>query len=142
MLLALDGTVVVQIVNFIVFLAIMDVIFFRPVGAAITRRRAYIDGLKHDIETLDQDVKSLRGQAEAQRAAARREADEAIAQARIAFGKETDAIVAEAQGQAMEIVRRARTQVETEIQAARGQEPRIVDALAGEMVARALGGAA
>jgi F-type H+-transporting ATPase subunit b len=142
MLLALDGTVVVQIVNFIVFLAIMDVIFFRPVGAAIARRRAYIDGLKHDIETLDQDVKSLRGQAEAQRAAARREADEAIAQARIAFGKETDAIVAEAQGQAMEIVRRARTQVETEIQAARGQEPRIVDALAGEMVARALGGAA
>ncbi|MGD0052145.1 MAG: ATP synthase F0 subunit B, partial [Vulcanimicrobiaceae bacterium] len=133
MLLALDGTVVVQIVNFIVFLAIMDVIFFRPVGAAIARRRAYIDGLKHDIETLDQDVKSLRGQAEAQRAAARREADEAIAQARIAFGKETDAIVAEAQGQAMEIVRRARTQVETEIQAARGQEPRIVDALAGEM---------
>ena len=142
MLLALDGTLVVQIVNFIVFLAIMDVIFFRPVGAAIARRRAYIDGLKHDIETLDQDVKSLRGQAEAQRAAARREADEAIAQARIAFGKETDAIVAEAQGQAMEIVRRARTQVETEIQAARGQEPRIVDALAGEMVARALGGAA
>ena len=142
MLLSLDGTVVVQIVNFIVFLAIMDVIFFRPVGAAIARRRAYIDGLKHDIESLDQDTKSLRGQAEARRAAARREADEAIAQARVAFGKETDAIVSEAQGQAMEIVRRARTQVETEVQSARAQEPRIVDALAGEMVARALEGAA
>jgi|SRR5580658_8716306 F-type H+-transporting ATPase subunit b len=142
MLLSLDGTVVVQIVNFIVFLAIMNVIFFKPVGAAIARRRAYIDGLKHDIETLDQDAKSLRGQAEARRAAARREADEAIARARVAFGKETDAIVTEAQGQAMEIVRRARTQVEAEVQTARGQEPRIVDALAGEMVVRALGGAA
>jgi F-type H+-transporting ATPase subunit b len=141
-LLSLNGTLVVQIVNFIVFLAIMNVIFFKPVGAAIARRRAYIDGLKHDIEALDQDVKSLRGQAEARRAAARREADEAIAQARVAFGKETDAIVAGAQEQAMEIVRRARTQVETEIQTARGQEPRIVDALAGEMVVRALGGAA
>ena len=42
----------------------------------------------------------------------------------------------------MEIVRRARTQVETEVQSARAQEPRIVDALAGEMVARALEGAA
>jgi F-type H+-transporting ATPase subunit b len=142
MLLSLDGTVVVQIVNFLVFLAIMNVIFFKPVGAAIARRRAYIDGLKHDIESLDQDTKSLRGQAEARRAAARREADEAIAQARVAFGKETDAIVSEAQGQAMEIVRRARTQVETEVQSARAQEPRIVDALAGEMVARALEGAA
>jgi F-type H+-transporting ATPase subunit b len=142
MLLSLDGTVVVQIVNVLVFLAIMNVIFFKPVGAAIARRRAYIDGLKHDIESLDQDTKSLRGQAEARRAAARREADEAIAQARVAFGKETDAIVSEAQGQAMEIVRRARTQVETEVQSARAQEPRIVDALAGEMVARALEGAA
>ncbi len=49
-MLNLDATVFVQIVDFIVFLAIMNVIFFRPVGAAIARRRAYIDGLKHDIE--------------------------------------------------------------------------------------------
>ena len=56
--------------------------------------------------------------------------------------EEMSAIVSEAQGQAMEIVRRARTQVETEVQSARAQEPRIVDALAGEMVARALEGAA
>jgi F-type H+-transporting ATPase subunit b len=142
MLLSLDGTVVVQIVNFIVFLAIMNVIFFKPVGAAIARRRAYIDGLKHDVESLDGDVKSLRGQAETRRHAARLAADEAIAQARQAFGKETDAIVSEAQGRALEVVQQAHAQVETELQAARTNEARIVDALADEMLGRAIGGAA
>jgi F-type H+-transporting ATPase subunit b len=141
-MLTLNGTLLVQLVNFIVFLAIMNVIFFKPVGAAIARRRAYIDGLKHDIETLSQDVKSFHGQAEVRRAAARREADEAIAQARQAFGKETDGIIAEAQGRAVEIVQKAHAEVATEVEAARAQEPRIVDALAGEMVGQALGGAA
>ncbi|HTW84694.1 MAG TPA: ATP synthase F0 subunit B [Candidatus Sulfotelmatobacter sp.] len=142
MLLSLDGTVVVQIVNFIVFLAIMNVIFFKPVGAAIARRRAYIDGLKHDVEALDQDVKSLRGQAEIRRHEARLAADEAIAAKRQAFGKETDAIISDAQGRALEIVQKAHAQVETELQSARAQEARIVDALADEMVGRAIGGAA
>lgn len=142
MLLSLDSTVIVQIVNFIVFLAIMNVIFFKPVGAAIARRRAYIDGLKHDIEALDQDGKSLRGQAESRRVAARREADEAIAAGRVAFGKETDRLIVNAQGRALEIVQRAHAQVETEVRGARAQETRVVDALADEMVGRVLGGVA
>ena len=37
-MLNLNLTLFVQIVNFIVFLAIMNVIFFRPVGTAIARR--------------------------------------------------------------------------------------------------------
>src|ERR1700733_7531768 len=81
-MLSLDGTLVVQLVNFIVFLAILNVIFFKPVGAAIARRRAFIDGLRHDIEQYHVEAKSLRGQAEARRAAAAREAGEGCARAR------------------------------------------------------------
>ena len=44
-MLNLNATLIVQLVNFIVFLAILNVIFFRPVGAAIAKRRAYLDGL-------------------------------------------------------------------------------------------------
>jgi len=36
-MLSLDGTLLVQLVNFIVVLAIINVIFFKPVGAAIAR---------------------------------------------------------------------------------------------------------
>ncbi|HTD33098.1 MAG TPA: ATP synthase F0 subunit B, partial [Candidatus Elarobacter sp.] len=123
-MLSIDGTLVVQLVNFIVFLAILNVVFFKPVGAAIARRRAYIDGLKHDIEQLQADAKSLRGQAEQRRIAARREADEAIARARAEAAKETDAITAAAQTRATEITHAAHAEVGKELAAARADEPR------------------
>ncbi|HZO93911.1 MAG TPA: ATP synthase F0 subunit B [Candidatus Baltobacteraceae bacterium] len=141
-MLTLDGTIFVQIVNLIVFLAIMNVIFFRPVGAAIARRRAYIDGLKHDIEQLQREAKTHRGSADERRAAARREADAAIAKARVETARESDAILVAAQARAGEIAAKAQLEVEREIERAREEEPRIVDALAGEMLERALGGAA
>src|ERR1700736_945806 len=141
-MLEIDGTLLVQLVNFIVFLAILNAIFFKPVGAAIARRRAFIDGLKHDIEQLQSEAGALRGQAEERRAAARRGADEAIARARGEAGKEADAIVAAAQSRASEIVVEAHGEVAHELAAARADEPRVVDALADEMLGRALGGLA
>ena len=139
-MLTVNGTLFVQIVNFIVFLAIMNVIFFKPVGAAIARRRAYIDGLASDIEQLARESKSLRTTAEERRAAARREADAFLAQARLKIGSESDAIVSEAQKRASEIAARAQAEVEREVQSARAQETRVVGALASEMLERALGG--
>src|ERR1700694_4693810 len=141
-MLSLDGTLLVQLVNFIVFLAILNVIFFKPVGAAIARRRSHIDGLKHDIEQLQADAKALRGQAEQRRIAARREAEEAIAKARVEAGKQSDAILGEAQVRATEIVHQAHAEVGKELRSARAEEPRLVDALADEMLGRALGGLA
>ena len=138
-MLSLDGTLIVQLVNFIVFLVILNAIFFRPVGAAIERRRAYIDGLKHDIEQLAHDAKELRGQADARRAAARRDAEEALAQARVQAAKETDTIISGAQARAAEITAHAHEVVSHEIQTAREEEPRIVETLASEMLGRALG---
>jgi len=138
--LEINATLLVQVVNFIVFLAIMNAIFFKPVGAAIARRRAYIDGLASDIEQLQRESKSLRGQAEEQRAAARRAADEALAHARVDIGRESDAIVIEAQEKATGIVQQAHAEVGRELEAARAQESRIVDSLAADMLGRALGG--
>ncbi len=141
-MLTLDGTLLVQLVNFIVFLVILNAIFFKPVGEAIARRRAYIDGLRHDIEQLQAEAKGYRGQAEDHRATARREADEAITRVRAEAGREADAIVIEAQGRASQISARAHAEVAREIAAARRDEGRIVDALAHEMLDRALGGVA
>ena len=141
-MLSLDGTLVVQLINFVVFLAILNVIFFKPVGAAIARRRAYIEGLKHDIEQLQTDAKALRGQADERRVAARRDADEAVARGRVEAGKESDVIAAGAQERAMGIVAAAHAKVADELQAARADESRIVAALADELLGRALGGVA
>jgi F-type H+-transporting ATPase subunit b len=138
-MLDINGTLVVQLVNFVVFLAILNVIFFKPVGAAIAKRRAYIDGLKHDIEQLQLDAKTLRGQAEERRAAARRAADEAMGRARVEAGAQADAAISVAQTRAAELVAEAQAEVGREIESARREEPRIVNALADEMLGRALG---
>jgi F-type H+-transporting ATPase subunit b len=138
-MLSLDGTLIVQLVNFIVFLVILNEIFMKPVGAAIARRRAYIDGLMHDMEQLQRDAKELRGQAEARRLAARREAEEAIARARVAAAQEADALVVEAQTRAGEVTKLAHAEVAKEVAAARTQEGRVVGLLANEMLNRALG---
>ena len=141
-MLTLNATLIVQLVNFIVFLVILNAVFFKPVGAAIARRRAYIDGLKHDIEQLQADAKALRGQAEQHRLAARRQADEAIAKARAEIGATTDAMLVDAQTRATEITHEAHAEVAREVKAARADEPRIVESLASEMLGRALGGIA
>ena len=52
MLLSLDGTLVVQLINFLIFLVVLNAIFLKPVGEAIAKRRAYIDGVARDIQVI------------------------------------------------------------------------------------------
>lgn len=138
-MLVIDGTLLVQLVNFIVFLAILNVIFFKPVGAAIRKRREYIDGLGHDIEQFQREAKTYRGQAEERRARARREAAELMARLRVEITRESDAITLGAQGEAAEIIAKAQLAVAHEVDAARVDEYRVVDTLANEMLERAIG---
>ena len=142
MLLALDGTLIVQLVNFLVFLIVLNAIFLKPVGAAIAKRRAYIDKIASEIEQFDADVRSLRQQADERRAAARREADGFIAAARSQGQARAAEIASDFQSRAMSLVDDAHATVEREIAQARQNEERIVESLADELLARAIGVAA
>ena len=142
MFLKIDATLIVQVVNFVLFIVFLNIVFLRPVGAAIAKRRAYIDGLAHDIEAAESDVRSARGAAEERRAAARREAEAAVAKARVAAQNEAAEIVARHQERATEIVEEAQREVGTEITAARANEDQIVDSLAQSLLERAIGSGA
>jgi F-type H+-transporting ATPase subunit b len=139
MLLSLDGTLVVQLVNFVIFVLILNAIFLKPVGAAIAKRRAYINGVAADIEQFENDVRSLRGQAEERRATARREAEAAIAEARAAAQNEGNAIIADHQIQASAMTAEAQATVALELTSARAEEEAIVASLARTMLERAVG---
>ena len=104
MLLSLDGTLVVQLVNFIVFLVILNAIFLKPVGSAIAKRRAYIDGVGADIAQFEADLKSLHLQADEKRSAARRAADATVGESRANAQAEAASIVADHQVQAGAII--------------------------------------
>ncbi|HTJ27823.1 MAG TPA: hypothetical protein VMA36_16825 [Candidatus Limnocylindria bacterium] len=139
MFLSIDGTLIVQVVNFIVFIVLLNLVFLKPVGAAIAKRRAYIDGLARDIERGQGEVKALRGQAEERRAAARRDAEAALAKARARAQNESVEALAEYQQRAQGLVEDAQRTVAGEVQAARTQEAQVVDSIAQTLLDRALG---
>jgi F-type H+-transporting ATPase subunit b len=139
MLLSLDGTLVVQLVNFLIFLVILNAIFLRPVGQKIVERRAYIDGLYADIETYQAQVTELQAQAAATVADARRAAEAGIARARVSAQSEVADILADHQVQASAIVAEAQATVGLEVAQARLGEAAVVDAIAHTMLERAVG---
>ena len=139
MFLSIDGTLIVQVVNFVLFIVLLNVVFLKPVGAAIAKRRAYIDALASDIEAASNEVKTARGRAEELRAAARRDAEAAIAKARGEAQNEAVDVVANYQRRASEIVEKAHREADAEIAAARTSEPQIVESLAQTLLERAIG---
>ncbi len=139
MFLSIDATLLVQVVNFVLFIVLLNVVFLRPVGAAIAKRRAYIDGLARDIDSADAEVRSARGAAEERRAAARREAEAQMARARVAAQNEAAEIVAGYQQRATGIVEEAHRAVDAEIASARAGEDQIVDSIAQTLLERAIG---
>ena len=64
MFLSLDGTLFVQLINFAIFFALLNVVFLRPVGRAIAKRRDYINGLVSDYDRYQDEAQNLREEAE------------------------------------------------------------------------------
>ena len=139
MLLSLDGTLIVQLVNFVIFLVILNAIFLKPVGSAIAKRRAYIDGVAADIERFDGERRALASQADTLRADARRAAEASVAAARSKAQAEAADILADHQTRANRIVADAHVAVNLEIAVARRTENEVVESLASTMLERAVG---
>jgi len=136
MFLKLDGTFIVQLVNFAIFFALLRVVFIRPVSKAIVKRREYINSLTNDYDRYQAEAASLRTQAESIRAAARREAEAALAKARAEASNEAAALSTQYNQQVAQIIEEANRIVAAELDAARSSEPQIVRDLANLMVER------
>lgn len=132
------GTFVVQFVNFVIFFAILNVVFIRPVAKAIVKRREYINSVTNDYDRYQAEAHELRTQAESIRATARREAEQLLAQERATASNQAGAIAAESNAKAAEIMAQAERTVSAELKAARANEPQVVRDLATLMVDRAL----
>ena len=139
MLLSLDGTLILQIINFAIFFALVNVLFIKPVREAIEKRQAHINGVLADEEKFLAETRALEGQAEAKRAAARREADARLTKARTEAAAEADGVIAQHADQASAQVERAQQTVAGEVAKLREREPQIVGELAGMMLGKALG---
>ncbi len=129
---------VLQLINFTIFLAILNVIFLRPVSAAIRRRRQYINSLVSDYDEYQAEAASLRAQAEEIRAAARREAEHRVATERARASNEAAELSAGYSQRAQRIVEEAQRKAQHEFEEARGGESAAVRGLADFMLERVI----
>jgi F-type H+-transporting ATPase subunit b len=136
--LSIDGTLVVQLINFAIFFAVLNVVFLRPVVAAIARRREYIKSLVSDYNRYQAESLSLRAEAEAIRVAARREAEHRVATARGRGSNEAAETASRYARRAQSIVEEARRTAQAELDAARAGEAEAVRGLAGLMLHRVI----
>lgn len=138
MFLKLDGTAFVQLANFAVFFALLNFLFLRPVGRAIAKRRDYINSLVSDYDRYQKEARSLREEAEAIRASARREAEQRVAAARAAASNEAAEVSSRYAQRAKSTIEEAQTTAEAELAEARAGEGETVRGLASLMLQRVI----
>lgn len=137
--LAIDWQdVLVQLINFAIFFAVLNVIFLRPVSAAIRRRREYINSLVSDYDEYQAQAKSLREQAEGVRASARLDAEQRLAAARAAGSNETAELATRYSQRAANIVGEAQRTVRGELDEARAGESAAARSIADFMLDRVI----
>ena len=136
--LSVDGTFFVQLLNFVIFFAILNVVFMRPVARAIAKRREYINSVTADYDRYQAEGNALRTQADSIRAAARREAEQLAAQARAEASNESARLASDYSERAAAEIRQAHETVESELNVARADQPRTVRELAEEIFSRAV----
>ena len=55
-MIKIDGSVVIQIVNFVFLIWILNIVMFKPIRKVLHQRREKINGLEKNIETCQRDV--------------------------------------------------------------------------------------
>ena len=138
MFLSLDGTFFVQLINFAIFFAVLNVVFLRPVAAAIRRRREYINSLVSDYDRYQAEARRLRAQAQSIRSDARREAENRVAAARAAASNEAAELSGRYAQQSQAIVEEAHRAAHAEFEAARVGEDEAVRGIAASMLDRVI----
>jgi F-type H+-transporting ATPase subunit b len=140
MLLSIDGTFLVQILNFIVFWALLNFLFIAPTRRAIEKRQQFVTGLYHEGDQLAAQATKLNAQADEILSEARRRTEEAM---RVAAGQASDEahlIERKAAEEAAAVVQLAHATVASERAQATAKQQSFISELAQSMVDRALNG--
>jgi len=73
-LISINETLIIQMVSFLIFMFIMNIVMFRPLNRVMKKRKEYMEGLKQDATDSDLGVANLMEQMEKHESAARQEA--------------------------------------------------------------------
>ena len=137
------STLIFQVVNFLVLLAILTRFFFRPLRQAMRRREEAIAARLQAAEERSQEADAVRAQLEADRQRVQAEAAAALAEARAAAVQEREHVLAQAREEIARLRDEAALRIREEERTAQERLGALVRetalAIAGSLVSQAAG---
>jgi len=135
----LDATLPIMAVQFLVLVAILNGIFFKPLTKAIDDRNDYVRGNLSDAKERLQKAEALAKQYEQELVSTRRATQEAIATAQAEASKLRNQQIASAMSESQELVAKAKAEVEQQKLAAASSLDAQVEILSAQILGKLLG---
>ena len=118
-LITINETLLVVVISFLVFLAIINRIMFRPLSRTMDQRQTHLGQMKQEIERMRQDVVDLVGQISERESRVKHQARQRNREALSAGQSEAATLIAQARMEMAKLRRNAERQVAAELAEAR-----------------------
>jgi len=138
-IITINATLPLQILQFIIFMFIIDRIMFRPMLRIIDERNQFIEQKKKELERLKQETEELRLKFKRMEEEAKRKASYERAQLREEGLKEAEKILNESRKKVAEIKQEAEKKIEEEIEKIRPLLSDQAKVVAKEMIKKIVG---
>lgn len=141
-MIELDGTLVLQFVNFMILMVVLNALLFKPLRAALKARKETIEGSKAKVQDIDEQVQAQIARYEAQLQEARQQGSQERSALRKTGQQEEVRILGEANRSAAERLQTITAQIQDEAnsarQALRGETEALAKEIAGKVLGRAV----
>lgn len=141
-MIELDGTLVLQFVNFMILMVVLNALLFKPLRAALKARKETIEGSKAKVQDIDEQVQAQIARYEAQLQEARQHGSQERSALRKTGQQEEVRILGEANRSAAERLQTITAQIQDEAnsarQALRGETEALAKEIAGKVLGRAV----
>lgn len=138
-MIEINWTLFLQFANFIILMAVLNVLLFKPLRAALKQRQETIEGSKAKIQDLEEQVQAQVARYEAQLQEAKLNAAQQRAELRQAAQKEEARMLGEARSQATDRLQSIKDKVAGEAEAARQSLRSETETIAKQIAGKVLG---
>ncbi len=138
-MIKLDWTLLLQFVNFMILMAVLNALLFKPLRAALQARKETIEGSKAKVQDIDEQVQAQIARYEAQLQEARQQGADERSVLRKTAQEEEARILGGANQKSAEKLQTIKEQIQAEADAARQTLRSETQALAEDIAGKVLG---
>ncbi|WP_457569778.1 ATP synthase F0 subunit B [Desulfurobacterium sp.] len=137
-IVSLNATVIVQMINFLVFMVIMDKVLFKPMITHLAKREEELNVLKIEAEELRKSAEKFLQEYQAVIAEAKEKAKELLNAALREAKEERERIISQAQEEMQAKVEKAKAEIWASFEQEKEKLAERVDEIANEIVEKLL----